>query len=97
MQLERELDELARRISEKYNGALVAIVLAGSENVTLPRCVTGFSHHGEGRKSRLKDLIAILQTSIQTETLRQFGDMGARRGVMENDDVGSGGGLEFFE
>jgi hypothetical protein len=90
IQLERELDELARRISEKYEGALVAIVLAGSENVTLPRCVTGFSQPGEGRKSRLKDLIAILQTSIQTETLRQFGELGARRGVKAGDDRRSG-------
>ena len=85
-QLEGELDLIARQISKKYEGALVAVVVAGSESVTLPRCVTGFSHPGEGRKGRLKDLIAILQTSIQTETLRQFGDMGARRGVKADDD-----------
>jgi hypothetical protein len=78
-QLEGELDQIARWISEKYEGALVAIVLADSQDTKLPRCVTGFSHPGEGRKSRLKDLIMILQKSIQTETLREFGELGTRR------------------
>jgi hypothetical protein len=89
-QLEGELDLLARRISEKYEGALVAIVLAGSESVNLARCVTGFSHPSEGRKSRLKDLIAILQKSIQTETLREFGELGVKRGAPAADDPRSG-------
>jgi hypothetical protein len=78
-QLEGELDQVARWISDKYEGALVAIVLADSQDTKLPRCVTGFSHPGEGRKSRLKDLIMILQKSIQTETLREFGELGTRR------------------
>ena len=97
IQLEAELDQVARRISEKYEGALVAIVLADSQNAKLPRCVTGFSHPGEGRKSRLKDLIAILLTSIQTETLREFGDLGVRRRVVEDHDARSGGGSSFKE
>jgi hypothetical protein len=84
IQLEAELDQEARRISEKYEGALVAIVLAGYQNTKLPNCVTGFSHPGEGRKNRLKDLISILLTSIQTETLREFGDLRTRRHVVED-------------
>lgn len=97
MQLERELDEIARRISEKYQGAPVAIVLAGSKNAKVPRCVTGFSHIGQGREGRLRDLIEILQTSIQIETLRHFGEVGFKRGVIEDDDGRSGGGSEFVE
>jgi hypothetical protein len=97
MQLEGELDQEARRISEKYEGALVAIVLDGSQNAKLPRCVTGISHPGEGRKSRLKDLIAILLTSIQTETLREFGDLRTRRSAVEDNDARSGGGSLFNE
>jgi hypothetical protein len=81
IQLERELDKEAQRISEKYKGAPVAIVLAGSQAAEVPRCITGFSHLGEGREGRFRDLIGILQTSIQIETLRHFGKLGERRGV----------------
>jgi hypothetical protein len=87
IQLKRELDAEARRISEKYGGAAVAIVLAGSQDAKALRCVTGFSHLSEGKEGRLKDLIAILQTSIQIETLRHFGELGVRRGVTSGDDV----------
>lgn len=81
LQLERELDEEARRISEKHQGSPVAIILAGSQKAKVLRCVTGFSHVGEGRQGHLRDLIEILQTSLQIETLRHFGQLGVRRGV----------------
>ena len=97
LQLERELDDEARRISEKYQGSPVAIVLAGSERANALRCVTCFSHIGEGRQGHLRDLIEILQTSLQIETLRHFGELGVRRGVTEDDDLRSGGGSEFIE
>jgi hypothetical protein len=97
LQLERELDEEARRISEKYQESPVAIVLAGSLKANALRCVTGFSHVGEERQGHLRDLIEILQTSLQIETLRHFGELGERRGVIENNDLCSGGESEIVE
>jgi len=67
--IEKELSKKAKEISKEYDEAPVVIIIAGTGKEGLTRCITGFSHHDE---CRLRDLLGILQTSIQIETLKHF-------------------------
>jgi hypothetical protein len=67
--IEMKLSNMAKEISKEYDGAPVVIIVGGTGKKGLTRCMTGFSHYG---KSRLRDLLGILQTSIQIETLKHF-------------------------
>lgn len=66
-QIEAELRQDADGISERYGGAPVAIIVAGSQKANVPRCVTVFSNLGEGREGRMRDQLGILQAAIQIE------------------------------
>jgi flavin reductase (DIM6/NTAB) family NADH-FMN oxidoreductase RutF len=67
--IELELKSEAHRLREKY-GAPVVIVVAGSEDANVTRCMTA-SSFGPG-KWRLRDLLGILQASIQIESLKHL-------------------------
>lgn len=71
-QIVAELREDADGISERYDRAPVAIIVAGSQEAAVPRCVTVFSNLGEGREGRMRDQLGILQASIQIEALNHL-------------------------
>jgi len=63
---ERELEEEAKRISERY-GAPVVIVMGESDEPNVPRTMTAFAGPPE---MRLRDVLGILQDAIQYESIR---------------------------
>ncbi len=65
---ERELEEEARRISERY-GAPVVIVMGDTEESDVPRTMTAFAGSTE---MGLRDLLGLLQASIQYESIRHY-------------------------
>ncbi len=65
---ERELEEVAREISARY-GAPVAIVMGDNDEGNVPRVMTAFAGQDE---LKLRDVIGILQTSIQYESIRHY-------------------------
>ena len=67
--IKAELHRDAQAISERYNGAPLVIVVAGSESAKVPATITAFSNLGEGREGRMRDQLGILQASIQIEAL----------------------------
>jgi len=66
--IEFELKEEAKRISDKYNRAPVVIIVAGSKDAGIIRCMTASTL--QERVDRLRDLLGILQTSIQIESTK---------------------------
>lgn len=80
--IEIELRRRAEQISETYRGAHVIVMVAGSAQANVPRCMIGSTLRQEGY--RLRDLLGVLQTAIQIETLRHFfrsrGQSGQREG-----------------
>jgi hypothetical protein len=68
--IERQLRRTAERISAEYGGAPVVVIVGGSVEAHVPRCMVGSTLHQEG--DRLRDLLGILQTAIQIETLKHF-------------------------
>jgi len=65
---ERELEEEARRISERY-GAPVVIVMGDTDESDVPRTMTAFAGPPE---LRLRDVLGILQAAIQYESIRHY-------------------------
>jgi len=68
--IEKQLQPQAERISQAYKGAPVIIIVGGSSQAAIPRSMTASTLHGKGY--RLRDLLGILQTVIQIETLKHF-------------------------
>ena len=68
--IERQLRRAAGRISMEYGGAPVVVIVAGSDEARVPRCMVGSTLHREG--DRLRDLLGILQTAIQIEARKHF-------------------------
>ena len=68
--VEINLKDEANRISEQMGGAPVVIVVGGDSDANIPRTMTASSIKGED--IRLRDLLGILQTSIQIESLKHF-------------------------
>ncbi|MBU2213378.1 hypothetical protein KKC44_04300 [Patescibacteria group bacterium] len=66
--IEHLLKEEAKKISSKFNDAPVIVIVAGDSKAGTPRVITGSTVTG-----RLRDLLGILQTAIQIETLKHFG------------------------
>jgi len=69
IQIKKETQDLANTLCEKY-GAPVVIVIAGSKEAQVPQCLTVWKFPGE--KTRLRDIVGVLQTAIQIESLRHF-------------------------
>lgn len=70
--LQQRLHREAERLSKELDGAAVVVIVAGSQEAQLDRTYTGWSHIADGREGRLRDLLGILQASIQIETRRHF-------------------------
>jgi len=68
--IELELKQEAQRISERYNGAPAIIIVAGSKEAGVKRVMT--ASYSTGEEFRLRDLVGILQTSIQIESWKHF-------------------------
>ncbi|MFQ6109463.1 MAG: hypothetical protein ACE5L7_07915 [Candidatus Aminicenantales bacterium] len=73
--LEEKLRREAERISARYKGAPVIIIIAGTGKLSDPedipkRCMIASTLRPE--KHRLRDIVGILQTAIQIETLKHF-------------------------
>ncbi len=69
-QVEKELKEEATKLSAKYHGAPVVVIVGGHNEAKIPRTMTGSSI--KGKNVRLRDLLGILQTSIQIESWKHF-------------------------
>jgi hypothetical protein len=67
--IEIELKHEAMRLGERYGNVPVVIIIAGSQETKVPRCMIGSNMRG---RYRLRDLLGILQTAIQIETLKHF-------------------------
>jgi hypothetical protein len=70
-EIEKKLKDEANRISEQMGGAPVVIVVGGDTEANIPRTMTASSI--KGKDVRLRDLLGILQTSIQIESWKHFG------------------------
>jgi hypothetical protein len=70
-EIEKKLNTEANRISEQMGGAPVVIVVGGDSQANIPRTMTASSING--KDVRLRDLLGILQTSIQIESWKHFG------------------------
>lgn len=69
-QMEKQLRLEAERISAAYRGAPVVVIVTGDTAAGVPRTMIASTLHSE--QDRLRDLLGILQTAIQIETLRHF-------------------------
>jgi len=65
---ERELEEVAQEISDRY-GAPVVIVMGDNGEENVPRVMTAFASQDE---LSIRDVLGILETSIQYESIRHF-------------------------
>jgi hypothetical protein len=68
--VEETLKAEATRISRKFGGAPVVVVVGGSTMTAIPRTTTASSVMGEDVLPR--DLLGLLQMSIQMESWKQF-------------------------
>lgn len=63
---ERELEEEAQRISDRY-GAPVVIVMGDNDEGNVPRVMTAFASQDD---LSLRDVLGLLEASIQYESIR---------------------------
>ncbi len=70
--IEKKLKLEATEISKKFGGAPVAVIIGGDTEANIPRTMTASSI--KGKDVRLRDLLGILQTSIQIESWKHFGN-----------------------
>lgn len=65
---ERELEEVAKEVSDRY-GAPVVIVMGDNDEGNVPRVMTAFASQDE---LKLRDLVGMLQTAVEYESIRHF-------------------------
>jgi hypothetical protein len=75
--IEKALKREAERISIQHGNAPVVIVVGGSGEANIPRTMTASSFTRS--KGRLRDLLGVLQSAIQIETLKHFNLFAPRR------------------
>jgi hypothetical protein len=80
--VERRLKDEARRLSAELEGGPVVIVVGGVGG-SVRRTLTA-SSYGPG-EVRLRDLLGLLEASIQIESLKHFGLFGPERGSGSSD------------
>lgn len=69
-EIQSKLSAHAKAISEELNGAPVVVIAAGSRDANIGATVT--EAHIPGDDVRLRDLLGILQTAIQIESMQHF-------------------------
>jgi hypothetical protein len=69
-EIEKKLRQDAERISKRHGGAPVVIIVGGytEGDTDIRRCMTASTLQGY----HLRDLLGILQTAIEIETLKHF-------------------------
>ncbi len=60
----------AQKISEEQNGAPIIIIAAGSNNAGISGTITAWANLADDGNGRLRDLLGILETAKQLETLK---------------------------
>lgn len=65
---ERELEEDAKKISDRY-GAPVVIVMGDNDEGNVERVMTAFAGQDE---LTLREVLGLLETAIQYESIRHF-------------------------
>ena len=65
---ERELEEVAQELSDRY-GAPVVIVMGNNDEGNVPRVMTAFAGQDE---LALRDVLGMLETAVQYESIRHF-------------------------
>lgn len=70
--IEKKLKLEAAEISKKFGGAPAVVIVGGDTEANIPRTMTASSI--KGKDVRLRDLLGILQTSIQIESWKHFGN-----------------------
>jgi hypothetical protein len=66
--IERELEEVAKEISNRY-GAPVVIVMGDTSESDVPRVMTAFADQSD---MRLRDVLGLLQAATAYEGIRHF-------------------------
>lgn len=70
LDLEMDLKAKAQKISKKFGGAGTIIIVAGNRDAGIKRCMLGSSLILG--PNRLRDLLGILETAIQIESLKHW-------------------------
>jgi len=72
LEIKSELHKEAQKISAKYQGAPVVIVVGGSSQHNVPATVAGWANRVEGRESRFRDVVGLLQSAVQIESFWHY-------------------------
>jgi hypothetical protein len=81
--IEPDLWDDAERLGKKYGGAPMVIIVAGDASADVGRCMLSSTLHAG---ARLRDLLGLLETAKQIESLKHF-RMGAfGRKMQETED-----------
>lgn len=81
IQIKKEIFEEAKKLSNKYDGAPVVIVVAGSKEARVLQCLTGWAF--PDKETRLRDIVGVLQTAIQIESLAHFNYFAVKANVIQ--------------
>ena len=84
IQVKTEIQDLANTLCDKY-GAPVVIVVAGSGEAQVPQCLTVWKFPGE--ETRLRDIVGVLQTAIQIESLAHIDYFEVKGKVVEHEQL----------
>lgn len=69
-EIEKEVQPYADRISEGQRGAPVVVIVAGSTEADVPRCITVTSSNL--KNDRMRDLLGILEAAKQIKSLNHL-------------------------
>ncbi len=70
IQIKEEITEEAKILSDRYQGAPVVIIVAGSKKANVGACIT--ARWIPDSEDRLRDRVGIMQTAIQIESFDHF-------------------------
>ncbi len=70
IQIKEEIKKEAKILSDRYQGAPVVIIIAGSKKADVGACITGRCIPDS--EDRLRDLVGIMQTAIQIESFQHL-------------------------
>ena len=70
IKIKEEITKEAKNLSDRYQGAPVIILVAGSKKADVGACITGRCIPDS--EDRLRDLVGIMQTAIQIESFQHL-------------------------
>ena len=71
-EIQQQIQGDAEEISRRYGDAPVVVIVGGLKAGNVPRTFTAWSDLAEGREGRMRDLLGLLQASIQIESLKHL-------------------------